>query len=149
MDGIEIILDDGSNRVARRKNVFVQFRRGKLTIAALDGMLESYRLIARTTTGPIFALFVIAADADVPNANVRVRQKEVLAEIARDGRMRAAVVVEGEGIFAHLGRTIVSGMSPGIAALRDVETAARELARMEGAPAESEILSVAAAARTG
>ncbi len=146
MDSPELLLDDGACRVVRRDNVFVQYRWGKLTIEALETILAAYEEMAAATSGPLFGVVVLAADADVPSAAIRVRQKEVLARIARDGRMQIALVVEGTGVFSHLGRTIVTSMTPDTLVHRDVFEAAAALARHAGAPPAEAIASLAAAA---
>jgi hypothetical protein len=148
MEGIEIVLDDGGSRFARRRNVFVQVRTGKLTLQALDLMMASWRSWQRKIDGPIYAMFVIAADADMPTAEVRARQKEVIAEVGRGGRLRAAIVIEGQGVFAHLRRTIIELTSPGSHCYGDVEEAASALSKEKGAPSREELLAVVKAARS-
>ncbi len=144
----EVVVDDGACRVVLRGPVFVQYRWGKLTIAALDAILAAYERMSARTSGPLFGLVILAPDADVPTAPVRVRQKEVLARIARDGRMQVALVVEGEGVFAHLGRTIVTTMTPDTLCYRDAAEAVAALTHHEGAPPVEELAALVATARS-
>ncbi|HEY8079929.1 MAG TPA: hypothetical protein VIF62_37615 [Labilithrix sp.] len=142
----ELLLDDGACRVARRGNVFVQYRWGKLTNAALEVMATAYEEMAAASNAPLFGVVVLAPDADVPSAAVRVRQREVLARIARDGRMQIALVIEGTGVFSHLGRSIVTSMTPDALCYHDVSEAAAALARHPGAPSAEAIAAAVALA---
>ncbi len=147
MDDIEIVLDDGGSRFAQWRNVIVQVRTGKLTLEALDLMVASWRTLKGKVQGPIYAVFIIAADADMPTAEVRARQKEVIAEIGRGGRLRSAIVIEGEGVFAHLRRTIIELTAQGVRTFPSAEEAADALAREKGAPTRDRILAVVKVAR--
>lgn len=143
----EVLVETGSGRVARYRDVFVQVRWGMLSLAGLDRMVEVFRATRRTTTGKLYALFVIEPDADVPTAEVRARQKEVLAELGAGGPLLGIVVIEGQGVLAHLGRSNMATMSPETLCVDDVAEAARILARERGTDDAAEIVSAVARAR--
>lgn len=138
---IEVLYESASMRVARFGDIHVQVRWGMLTVAALDRMFEMFHRARTATTGPIYAVFVIEPDADVPTAEVRARQKEVLAEIGADGRFFGIVVIEGQGLLAHLGRANMAKTSPETLCVEDVAEAARVLARERNTDDADEIVS--------
>ena len=145
---IEIMFDDGSSRFAVLRNMFAQVRRGRLTVEALDLMAATWRSLVRKVPGPLYGLFVLEADADMPPVEVRTRQKELFAEIATSKRLRGALVVEGSGVYVQLRRVILRTMSE-TQMFYDVEEAARHLASSsdERPPSVADLVAVAAAAR--
>ena len=143
----EVLFENVSGRVVRFRDVFVQVRWGVLTVAALDRMQEIFQAEASKTTGKIYAVFVIEPDADVPTAEVRARQKQVLADLGETGRLFGIVVIEGHGLLAHLGRSNMATMAPGTLCVDDVAEAARILARERGTDDADEIVKVVQASR--
>jgi hypothetical protein len=129
---VEVLLESASGRMARVDDIYVQVRWGILTVAALDRMLEIFRDRRWKTRRMLYALFVIEPDADVPTAEVRARQKEILAEVASGGPFIGIVVIEGQGLLAHLGRSNMATMAPETLCVDEVAEAARILARERG-----------------
>jgi hypothetical protein len=142
-----VLFENASGRVARVCDVYVQVRWGILTIAALDKMVDIVRAARAKTNGAIYALFVIEPGADVPTADVRARQKEVLAEIAATGPFLGIVVIEGQGLLAHLGRSNLAATSPETIVVDDVAEAARIVARERGTDDAADIVSAVANVR--
>jgi hypothetical protein len=146
--GVDIIFDDGSTRFAMWKNVIVQVRRGKLTASALDLMMASWRSRQQRSPRQIFGVFVITEGAELPAADARKRQIEVLTEVGASGRLHAAVVLEGSGVLADLRRAVVASLGGNrVDVYKTSEEAARSLSELAGAPSEAEILAVVRAAR--
>jgi hypothetical protein len=125
----------------------VQVRWGILTLAALDKMAEIIRAARAKSAGTLYALFIIEPGADVPTADVRARQKEVLAESALNGPIRGIVVIEGQGLLAHLARSNMATASPETLCVDDVAEGARVLARERGKDDAAEIVSAVARVR--
>jgi hypothetical protein len=140
-DDAVVLFESASGRVARVCDVYVQIRWGVLTIAALEKMTDIVRAARTTTKGRIYALFVIEPGADVPTAEVRARQKEVLAEIAATGPFLGIVVIEGQGLLAHLARSNLAATSPETLVVDDVAEAARIVARERGSGDAADIVS--------
>jgi hypothetical protein len=138
---VEVLFENASGRVARFRDIYVQVRWGVLTIAALDRMVEIFRAARAEASGAVYALFVIEPGADVPTAEVRARQKEVLAEIGASGALLGIVVIEGQGLLAHLGRANMAKTSPETLCVDDVADAARILARERSQDDADEIVS--------
>jgi hypothetical protein len=139
---VEVLLENASGRVARiDEDVYVQVRWGILTIAALDRMHDIFLATRRRTPRKLHALFVIEPGADVPTAEVRARQKEVLAAIGASGPFLGIVVIEGQGLLAHLGRSNMAKTSPETLCVDDVAEAARILARERGTDDAADIVS--------
>jgi hypothetical protein len=147
-DTIEIVLDDGSNRVALWRNTFVQLRRGVQTTQSIDLLMGSWRAFKLRIEGDLFALFVVEANAHMVGPDVRKRQREVIKEVLSHNRLHRVVVLEGEGILADLKRVAARGLADSRTKIfRDVLEAAESLARTPGAPSVAEMLSVVSAAR--
>lgn len=147
MEDALVLFENASGRFARVRDVFVQARWGVLTIMALDRMIDVFRAERARTKGTIFAIFVIEPGADVPTAEVRARQKEALAEIGTSGPFRGIVVIEGQGLLAHLGRANMATMSPETLCVDDVAEAARIVARERGTNDAAEITQGVASVR--
>lgn len=146
-DDVEVLFENPAGRVVRFRDIFVQVRWGVLSVASLDRMQEIFRAHASKTTGKLHVLFVIEPDADVPTAEVRARQKQVLADLGDTGRLFGIVVIEGHGLLAHLGRSNMATMAPGTLCVGDVAEAARMLARERGTDDADEIVSAVERAR--
>jgi hypothetical protein len=144
---VEVVLDDGSSRVAVARNIIVQVRTGRLTIDALDRMLAIWRTRLAPRNVPVFGIFVIGADAEMPPPKTHERQREVLREVYERGLMRGALVVEGTGIFVKLRKEMLSSMIGARPLFYTAEEAALHLAREDGAPSAAELLAVVAVAR--
>lgn len=145
-EDVTILFENGAGRVARIGDIYVQVRWGVLTIAALDEMAKIVRA-ARASFGSVYALFVIEPGADVPTAEVRARQKELLAEIGSSGPFLGIVVIEGQGLLAHLARSNMATASPETLCVDDVAEGARVLARERGKDDAAEIVSAVARVR--
>ena len=145
--GVEILFESASGRVARIGDVYVQVRWGVLTIAALDEMAKIVKGARARASGTVYALFVIEPGADVPTAEVRARQKAVLAEIGSGGPFLGVVVIEGQGLLAHLGRSNMATMSPETLCVDDVAEGARLIARDRGTDDAAELVSAVAGLR--
>ncbi len=145
---IDILLDDGANRVAMGQNVFVQVRHGEQTEVALDLMIATFRARKRHDQRMYFALFVVEEGAPVASAAVRKRQTEVIGEILASGRVHIAAVLEGAGIMSDLKRIALRALADSRVGIHnDVEAAIRALTKMPGAPPASLLGAVAEAAR--
>ena len=146
-DDAEILFENSAGRVARIGDVYVQVRWGVLTIAALDEMAKIVRAARAKEPGAVYALFVIEPGADVPTAEVRARQKELLAEIGSSGPFLGIVVIEGQGLLAHLARSNMATASPETLCVDDVAQGARVLAREPGKDDATVIVSAVARVR--
>lgn len=147
-ENIEIVIDDGSNRVVIWRNVFVHVRRGPQTMQSLDLLVGTWRSLKRTVDGEIFVLSIIAADAGTADAAVGKRRAAVVREVFGSRRVRSAVVIEGEGILADLRRIMVRGVADSRTKIfGDAWDAARMLAGIPGAPNMAELLAVIDVAR--
>ncbi len=145
---IDIILDDGANRVAMAQNVFVQVRHGEQTEVALDLMIATFRARKRHDQRMYFALFVVEDGAPVATAPVRKRQTEVIREILGSGRVQIAAVLEGDGIMSDLKRIALRALADTRVGIHNnVEDAVRALAKVPGAPPASLLTAVVEAAR--
>lgn len=144
---LQVLLEYVGGRFVRWRDVFVQVRWGTLTVVALERMLDVFRSASLTRPGKRFAIFVIEPDANVPTAEVRARQKEVLAELGAAGRLFGIVVIEGQGLLAHLGRANMATMSPETLVVGDVGEASRILARERGTDDAEELAKVVTSAR--
>lgn len=147
-DAIDVVLDDGSNRIAVWRNVFVQVRRGPQTMQSCDLLSVSWRSLRRVVEGELFALFVVEERAETPTTEVRRRQAVIIKEVFAQGRLRAAVVIEGDGIVADLKRTAARALGEGrVKIFSDVWDAARMLAALPDAPSMVDLLAVVDVAR--
>lgn len=145
---VEIVFDDGATRFVCWRNVYVQVRKGPLTLEALDLMIATWRMRQQKAPSRTFAFFVVTRDAEPPSAEVRARQGIVIDEVMDTNRLEGALVVEGEGALADTHRALAHGVSkrrPQIHAT--VEEAARAVAKFADAPTEKEILEVIRIAR--
>jgi hypothetical protein len=145
---IEVVLDDGSSRVAVSGNIIVQVRTGRLTVATLDRMITIWRERLVPLNVPVFGLFVIGPEAETPPATTHAHQRKLIAEVHEGGAMRSALVVEGRGIFVKLRRELLRSMTDGERIFYTAEDAARHLSREDGAPSEAALLAVVEVART-
>ena len=146
-DHIEIVLDDGSNRVAALRNVVVHVRRGAQTLQSLELLIGSWRSLKHRIEGNIFAVSVITEDAGTVSAEVRKRRIAVVKELTSHRRLHLAVVIEGEGLVADLRRIMVRGVADARTKIyRDTQEAARTIATMPDAPTLEEMLAVIDAA---
>jgi hypothetical protein len=147
-DDIEIILDDGSNRLALWRNVFVHVRSGAQTVQSLDLLMGSWRSLKHRLNGDIFAFSIIAADAETVSMEVRKRRAAVIKEMIARDRLHLAAVIEGEGMLADLRRIMVRGVTDSRTQIfSNTQEAARMLATLPSAPSVEEMLAVIDAAR--
>jgi hypothetical protein len=147
-DVIEVVLDDGSNRIAVWRNVFVQARRGPQTMQSCDLLSVSWRSLKRGFEGDLFAIFIVEPGAEAPGPEVRRRQIAIIKEVFAYGRLQPAVVIEGDGVIADLKRTAARGLADGrVKVFSDVWDAVRMLAALPGAPSMAEMLAVVDVAR--
>jgi hypothetical protein len=147
-DSIEIVLDDGSNRVALWRNVFVQVRHGAQTMQSLDLLIGSWRMLKHRASGDLFGLFILEAGAEMAGAEVRKRQLAVLKEVFDAARLHRVIVIEGQGILADLKRVMARGLTDSRTKIFcDAREAAQALANRPGAPSVAELLAVVDAAR--
>src|SRR5829696_5927348 len=103
---IEVLFDDGANVIVRKGPMFVQVRRGPMTIEAIE-LLAAIVRSARQTDAPMMGvLLVLEQSAPLPPADVRARQQALVRDLMRDGRVRAAAVIEGTGVEAMAKRSI-------------------------------------------
>ncbi len=145
---IDIILDDGANRVAIARNVFVQVRCGEQTETALDLMMATFRARKRQGTSVYFALFVVEDGAPAATAAVRKRQAQVIGEVLGSGRVHVAAVLEGEGIMADLKRIALRALADARVSIHsNVPDAVRALGKLAGAPPAAHLTAVVDAAR--
>ena len=146
-DHIEIVLDDGSNRVAVWRNVVVHVRRGAQTVQSLDLLIGSWRSLKHRIENDIFALTVITEDAGTVSAEVRKRRAAVVKELTAHRRLHLAVVIKGEGLVADLRRTMVRGVADArTKVFSNTGEAARMIATLPGAPTLEEMHAVIEAA---
>lgn len=144
---VEVLLENASGRVARIGDVYVQVRWGVLTIALLDRMFAMLRDKRAKSAEPLYALFIIEPGADVPTAEIRARQKAVLSAVAEGGPFLGIVVIEGQGVLAHLARTNMATNAPDALCVSDVAEAAAILARERGVDDAAKIVSAVATVR--
>jgi hypothetical protein len=148
VDEIEIVLDDGANRVAMGPNVVVQVRHGEQSTTALDLMVATFRARKRQSDHAFFGLFVVEESAPIPAPPVRKRQIEVIGEILGSGRVHAALVLEGSGVMADLKRVVLRTLSDARLPIhKTVAEAIRSLAKYPGAPPAAALQAVVDAAR--
>jgi hypothetical protein len=147
-DTIEIVLDDGSNRVAVWRNVFVHVRSGAQTEQSLDLLIGSWRSLKHRVSGDIFAFSIIAADAETVSVEVRKRRAAVVKEMTAHALLHLAAVIEGEGLLADLRRIMARGVTDSRTKIcSDTREAARTLAALPSAPSVDEMLAVIDATR--
>jgi hypothetical protein len=145
---IDIILDDGANRVAIAQNVFVQVRNGEQTETALDLMMATFRARKQQGQQVYFALFVVEDGAPTATPAVRKRQTQVIGEVLASGRVHVAAVIEGDGIMADLKRIALRALADSRVGIhQNVPDAIRALGRIPGAPPASLLTAVVEAAR--
>jgi len=135
-----------------RDDLIVQIRGEAHSVAALEAQETGLRLARAQHHADVFgALLVVQADAPMPTGEVAKRQRTLVQEFVADERVRIALVLEGEGTFVSLKRTIARGLFRGDRRVicASVREAARWLAGELGRPArEQEIVDFAESLRT-
>jgi hypothetical protein len=144
---IEVVYDDGSSRVAVAGRIVAQVREGRLTLRALDRMLELWQTRLQPLHTTILAMFVIGENAEMPEERVRARQRAVLEEVGRSASFRSAIVVEGSGIYVQLRRVLLRSMTGHAPIFYTAREAAEALAADEDEVSADEIVAVVDAAR--
>ena len=105
-DRVEVAYDDGKNVIVRRDNSFVYMRRGPMSLEALELLTATWRSMRRADATEIGGLFVLEASAPLAAPAVRLKQRELLQEMNRDGRLRSVLVIEGSGVEAMAKRSV-------------------------------------------
>jgi len=146
---VEVVFDDGANVLVRRGDLFVQVRCGPMTLESIELLTALWRSMRRPEMRSIGALFVLEPGAPVPTAEVRARQTELFREMARDGRLRGALVIEGSGVEVTLKRSVARVLFIGrqVAIVSGVDEGVAALVRVLGAGVRAEALALLEAAR--
>ena len=135
-----------------RDDLIVQIRGEAHSIEALDAQETGLRLARAQHHADAFgALLVIQQDAPMPMGEVAKRQRALVNDFVTDERVRIALVLEGEGTFVSLKRTIARGLFRGErrAICSSVREGARWLAAELGDPRrQEEIVAFAESLRT-
>ena len=135
LEGVEIVYDDGRNAIVRKDSVFVYVRRGAMSMESIELLTATWRSVRRTSTGEVGGLFVLEPSAPLAPPDVRARQRELLREMIRDGRVRGVVVIEGEGVEATAKRSVARLLSIGwrnLQIVSDLGTGVKALAKAMG-----------------
>lgn len=103
--------DDGSNSVLIEGQVFVQVRRGKLTIDAVDRLVSAARTFLAQKKGRVAAIAILEPGAAVPDDAVRAHQRRGMEGLMDDERVVVAGVVLGEDTDATLRRAVARSVS--------------------------------------
>ena len=129
--GSPYLFDDGSNTVVIEGQIFVQVRRGPLTIDAVDRLVVSARSFLASHQGKVAAIAILERGAAVPDEDVRAHQQQGMAALLDDERVLVAGVVLGEDTSATLRRAVARSVAHGNRRKRtfqDVSDAARWVA---------------------
>lgn len=103
--------DDGSNTVVIEGSVFVQVRRGRLTIDAVDRLVAAARSFLTSRKGPVAAIAILERGAEVPEEDVRIHQQKGMSALMDDERVFVAGVVLGDDTGAMLRRASTRGVA--------------------------------------
>ena len=102
---LEVLVHDAASVVVLwRRTVLVQYRRGELTLDALQRIGASLRVIIAAGR-PLGALLVVEGGAPVPSESARARQRSLVQEILKHPGLRMAPVVRGDDLMAGLNRS--------------------------------------------
>lgn len=105
--------DDGSNTVVIEGHLFVQVRRGRLTIDAVDRLVVAARSFLASHKGRVAAIAILERDASVPDEEVRAHQERGMSALLDDDRVFVAGVVLGDDTSATLRRAVTRGVAHG------------------------------------
>lgn len=145
---IEVAFHDGANVIVRSGSCFVQRRTGALTVESLDLMSALWRTLKRVPGPHIVALFMLGEGAELPEREVRARQRVLLDDIFNDPRFFGAAVIEGHGVGSTLKRTLSRAVGRGrVQVFADEHPAARALGTLAGGDVERVLLALVAEAR--
>lgn len=111
----EVTLEAPGNLVARFRNVLIQVRTGTMTMRMLDDIERSGRLMrAAAPHGRVGAVIIVEETADVPEASVRKRQRDVLRDMTAHSQTYLAGAICGGGVKTSLLRTLTRAITGGM-----------------------------------
>ncbi|MCA9605531.1 MAG: hypothetical protein KC619_08045 [Myxococcales bacterium] len=113
------------------ENVMVQYRTGPLTPEGLRHVASTARLVRTRRKGKVGLIALLAEDAPMPSTETRKLQRSLIREMMADERSYIVGVARGESTAAHLLRSALRLIVPGLQRMEvcaDMTAAARWLA---------------------
>ncbi len=122
-EDFEVTLETPGNLVARFRNVLIQVRTGTMTMRMIDDIERSGRLMrAAAPRGNVGAIVIVEETAEVPDAGVRKRQRNVLRDMTTHSQTFLAGAICGGSVKTSLLRTVTRAVTRGMERIYSART---------------------------